>query len=118
MCILEKTDCPLCPLTAVMHYMTTRDSTTGPFFVFKNGTPLTKSAFTARIRKALQILGFPEENFAGHSFRIGVATTASRAGIEDSVIRTMERWSSSAFLAYIHTPREQLVAFSRSLTST
>ena len=115
---IGKTDCPLCPLTAVMHYMTIRDSTPGPFFVFKNGTPLTKSAFTARIREALQIPGFPEENFAGHSFHIGAATTAARAGIEDSVIRTMGRWSSSEFLVYIRTPREQLAAFSRSLTRT
>ena len=118
MCIIiGKTDCPLCPLTAVMHYMTIRDSTTGLFFVFKNGIPLTKSAFTAKIREALQILGFPEENFAGHSFRIGAATTASRQGSK-ILIRTMGRWSSSAFLVYIRTPREQLVAFSRSLTRT
>ena len=50
---------------------------------------MTKSAFTARVWEALQILGFPEENFAGHSFCIGAVTTAARAGIKDSVIRTM-----------------------------
>ena len=86
-------------------------------FVFKSGASLTKSAFTARIREALQTLGFPEENFAGHSFRIRAATTAASARIEDSIIRTLGRWSSSAFLAYICTPREQLAALSRSLAT-
>ena len=110
-----KTDCPLCSVTATTHYMAIQGLTAGPFFVLKNETPLTKSVFIAKIRETLQILGFPEENFAGHSFRIGAATAATSAGIEDSVIRTMGRWSSSAFLAYIRTPREQLATFSRSL---
>ena len=114
---VSKTNGPLCPVTATMHYMTVRGAAAGPFFILKNGTPLTKSTFTARIREALQALGLPAEHFAGHSFRIGAATAAASAGIEDSVIRTMGRWSSSAFLAYIRTPREQLATFSRSLAS-
>ena len=113
-----RTDCPICPITAVLHYMALRGSTAGSFFIFKDGTPLTKSIFTARVREALRSLGYPEENFAGHSFRIGAATAAASAGIEDSVIRTMGRWSSSAFLAYIRTPKEQLATFSRSLANT
>lgn len=48
-----KTDCPLCPLTAVMHYMVLRGPRACPFFIFKNGTPLTKSAFTDMIKERL-----------------------------------------------------------------
>ena len=101
-----RTDCPLCPVTAVLHYMALRGSTAGSFFIFKDGTPLTKSTFTARVREALRSLGYPEKNFAGDDFCIGAATAAASAGIEDSLIRTMGRWSSSAFLAYIRTPKE------------
>ena len=101
---ISKTDCSLCPLTAVMHYMTIQALKDGPFLFLR--MPLTKSAFTARIQEALQILYFPEENFAGYSFCIGAATIGTSAGIEDSVIRIMERWSSSTFLSYICTPRE------------
>lgn len=77
---------------------------------------MTKSA---RIWVALQTLAnsFPEENFAGYSFSNGAATTVASARIKDSIIKTMERWSSSAFLTDICTPREQLAAFSRSLAS-
>ena len=87
-------------------------------FALKNGNPLTKSVFTAKIRDALRIIGLPEENFAGHSFRIGAATAAANVGIEDSDIWTMGRWSSSAFLAYIRTPREHLASFSKRLTNS
>lgn len=56
--------------------------------------------------KALQVLGLPWDNFAGHSFRIGAATAAAKAGIEDSVIQSLGRWSSAAFLTYIRILRE------------
>ena len=71
-----------------------------------------------KIRAGLQAVGLPESNFAGHSFRIGAATAAANAGIEDSVICTLGRWSSSAFLTYIRTPREQLARFSRTLATS
>ena len=44
------------------------------------------------------------------SFRIGAATTAAKAGLEDSTM--LGRWNSDAFLSYICTPREQLAHIS------
>ena len=61
-----------------------------------------------RVREALTELGFNPEEFAGHSFRIGAATAAAQAGIEDSVIRAIGRWKSDAFLRYVRTPRDLL----------
>ena len=112
---IGKTGGPLCPVVAITQYMAIRGSKEGPFFQFQNGHPLTKSLFTNKVREALTAIGLPEQNFAGHSFRIGAATAAASAGIEDSVIRTLGRWSSSAYLMYIRTPREQLASFSRAL---
>ena len=58
-----------------------------------------KVAFlSTNLHTALQVLGFPYQNFAGHSFKIGAATAALRAGIEDSTIQAMGHWSSGAFL--------------------
>ncbi len=99
-------------------YMANRRDGAGPFFMFKNKKPLTKAVFTHKIRGVLQAIGLPYQNFAGHSFRIGAAAAASRAGIEDSTIRMLGRWSSSAFLAYITTPRDQLAALSANLART
>lgn len=98
-----RTGCKLCPIAAILAYMARRRCQEGPFFKFRDNKPLTKAAFTQRICEALQTIGLPYQDFAGHSFRIGAATAAARAGIEDSTIRMMGRWSSSAFLTYIRT---------------
>ena len=103
---------PLCPVAAVLAYIASRGSAEGPFFRFASGLPLTKQKFVLCIRRALQEIGLPYRDFAGHSFRIGAATAAAKAGLENSVIRTLGRWSSSAFYTYIRTPRENLTQFS------
>ena len=105
---LRTTGCSLCPVTGVITYMSVRGGSSGPFFKLQNGHPLTKSHFSQQLRTALQAIGLPYQNFAGHSFRIGAATAAARAGIKDSTIQAMGRWSSGAFLTYIRTPREEL----------
>ena len=112
-----KTGCDSCPVSAVAAYMVARRNQQGPFFKFKDGRPLTKSKFTHAVRDVLQKSGLPYQSFAGHSFRIGTATAAAKAGIEDSVIRMLGRWNSSAFLVYIQTPREQLAQISKRLAS-
>jgi hypothetical protein len=111
-----RTGCALCPVAGVLAYMAIRETLPGPFFKFQNGCPLTKPVFTKKIRAALQAIGLPHLDFAGHSFRIGAATAAARAGIEDSTIRVMGRWNSSAFQTYIRTPRQQLAQFSALLS--
>ena len=94
----------LCPVVAVTSYARRRGSAPGPFFRFADGRPLVKTAF----------VGLDSSRYAGHSFRIGAATTAASVGLE---IRALGRWNSSAFLVYVRTPRAQLAEFSRSLAS-
>ena len=114
---LGRTTSPLCPVTAVLAYMASRQDTPGPFFRDERGRPLTKATFVQKVRHALSQLGLPAEQFAGHSFRIGAATAAAQAGLEDSVIQALGRWSSAAFLLYIRTPREHLTQFTARLAS-
>ena len=59
----------------------------GPLFKLRDGRYLTKEIFTARVRSALLVLRYDEASYAGHSFRIGAATTAAEQGVEDSVIK-------------------------------
>ena len=49
--------------------------------------------------------------YAGHSFRIGAASTAAANGIEVSIIQTLGRWISSAYLDYIRIPAENRQQF-------
>ena len=112
---LGRTGSQVCPVREMLRYVELRGPSPGPFFHFKNGTPLTKTAFTASVREALACLRLEPQAYAGHSFRIGAATAAAHAGIEDSVIQALGRWSSSAFLRYIRTPRDRLASYSRRL---
>lgn len=112
---IGRTGGPLCPVEAVTAYVSARGTAAGIFFRFSNQDPLTKARFVSRVRQALMAVGLPYDNFAGHSFRIGAATAAAKAGLEDSTIRVLGRWNSAAFLSYIRMPREHLAQFSCTL---
>ena len=62
---------PLCPVSAVLSYIMVCDTAAGPFFQLSTRTPLTKSYFISEVRQALEAVGLPYKDFAGHSFRIG-----------------------------------------------
>ena len=115
---LGKTGCSLCPVASTLAYMAVRGDQPGQFFKFKDGQGLTKAKFVQQVRSALRRAGLPCDHFAGHSFRIGAATAAAKAGLEDSLIQTLGRWSSAAFLTYIRTPRESLAAVSSVLANS
>ena len=102
----------LCPVRAIQEYVSRRGSAPGAFFKSAEGTPLSKSRFVGLVRSALTRAGVPIDGYSGHSFRIGAATAAAQAGIPDSVIQALGRWSSQAFLRYIRTPRENLAQHS------
>lgn len=81
----------LCPVTAILAYLEYRGSGPGPLFVWQDGTPITCTRFEKQVREALTKANLPAKDFAGHSFRIGAASTAAVAGLEDSVIQTLGR---------------------------
>ena len=105
----------LCPVAAVLSYLTCRGTGPGPLFVLGGGQGLTRSHFVSLVRSALDLVGVDQSAYCGHSFRIGAATTAAARGIEDSVIKTLGRWESLAYLQYVRIPRRQLVGYSSPL---
>ena len=115
--ILGRTGHDLCPVAAVLDYLGSRGSDSGPLFRWSDGRPLTRTRFVEEVRTALQRANLPAKNFAGHSFRIGAATTAAAAGVEDSTIQALGRWKSSAFLRYIRASPKTLAGVSRVLAS-
>ncbi len=112
---LGATNAAICPVQALYKYLEQRGPSSGPLFKFASEAPLTRVALVDHLRQALQQSGFDATAFSGHSFRIGAATTAAKRGIEDSMIQTLGRWKSAAFLAYIKIPSEQLTPISAKL---
>lgn len=113
--VMGRTGIELCPVEALLRYIGHRGTQQGPLFQWRDGSPLTRSQFVMEVRKALTAAGLPAQNYAGHSFRIGVATTAATLGLEDSTIQTLGRWRSRAFLSYIRLGTGQLASLTRTL---
>ena len=105
----------LCPVSAVLNYMVAWGRSPGQLFIWNDGWYLTREGLVARVRSALSAAGYREKDYAGHSFRIGAATTASRCGVQDSLIKTLGRWESTAYTRYIRTAPEVLCKVSKTL---
>lgn len=113
---LGKTGVDLCPVAAMVDYLSVRGSSPGPLFQFRDGSALHRQQLVLTVRSALAGQGFDVLQYCGHSFRIGAATTAAQNGIEDSVIKTLGRWESTAYQLYIRTPRATLASYTCRLT--
>lgn len=107
---------PLCAVQAVVSYLTLRGSHPGPLFLHENGLPLNRSLLTDRLRAILLSAGVPG-NFSSHSFRIGAATSAAKAGIPDHLIQLLGRWKSDAYKQYIRTPPDMITGAAKAMAS-
>ena len=114
---LGRTGTPLCPVAAVLAYLSICPSTPGPLFIFHDGIPLSRTQLISHLRDALLQVGANFINFSGHSFRIGAGPTAAVAGFSNSLIQKLDRWQScDGLTAYIRTPIDKLAAASRALS--
>ena len=108
---LGQTHRDLCPVSALLAYPVV----VGPLLVFKDGLFLTRDRLVEAVRSALQMAGVDTNRFTGHRFCIGAATFAAHICIQDSTIKMLGRWESSAHQQYIRTTRDTLAAFSAQL---
>ena len=98
----------LCAVSAVLAYLVIRSPAPGPFFVFEDGGVQSRQQLVTELSAALQEVGFDPSPYKGHCFRIGAATAAAKAGLNDSLIQTLRWWKSSAFKLYVRTSKEQI----------
>ena len=109
----------VCAVRALRRFLSLRQGRQDePLFRLVDGTYLTRTTFTSRLRSHLQAAGIDETQYAGHSFRIGAATTAAAAGLPSWLIQTLGRWSSDCYRRYIHTASTTLCRVAAQLAST
>ena len=72
----------------------TRGWASSTFFRFMNGSFLTREIFAVTVQEALTKV-VETEKYAGHSFCISAAVSVS---VEDSLIQTLGKWKSAAYL--------------------
>ena len=106
---LHATKTLTCPVKAMRRYLQTRIyESHRPLFLCSDGAVLTRSRFISCLRSLLEKVGLKAELYAGHSFRIGVATTAASAGLPDSLIQAMGHWNSVCYKRYIRITNHSL----------
>lgn len=102
----NKTICPVsCMLSYLTGYRKESLSSNEPLFVDAHKQPFSRESFISYLRDIMGRLGYKEADYCGHSFRVGAATVAASSGIEDHLIQTLGRWSSSCYVRYIRVPR-------------
>ena len=92
--------------------------TSGPLFIHASGKPKKKPTLTIKTWQLLTQVGFNALDYAGHSYRIGAATTAAEAKLLSWLIKTLGRWSSDCYERYIKTPPSTLSGVSAMLVNT
>ena len=72
----------------------------------------------AEIRSILEMCDLRPQDYLGHSFGIGAATTAAACCIPAEMIMTLNHWKIQAYRLYIRLPREQLEGMSQALAAS
>ena len=106
--IVYGTDTATCPVTAVRTWLARTGLTTGPLLrpVDRHGHVLphrlTGQGIALVVKRHMSVLGHPAADFAGHSLRRGLATTAARNGAsERTIMRTTGHTSVETVRSYI-----------------
>lgn len=108
----------LCPALALRTILTRHTPPSNDLlFTLTSGQPLKRHTLNLALKHLANMAGIHSSSYSSHSFRIGAATTAARAGLSDSLIKTLGRWSSDAYQSYIHTPTSTLDTVPRTLVS-
>ena len=76
---------------------------------------LTRQLFSKFLDNILDKLHLKCDQYNTHSFRIGAATSAKEAGIDDLSIKMLGRWRSDTYQQYIRTPPEKLAQLSKTI---
>ena len=89
--IVGRTESLLCPVTAILKF---RGDQPGPFFIDSSRKALSKQKFVGQIREILNSLSLQQDQYAGHSFRIGAATTWKIRQSRHSAVGTVRHFCS------------------------
>ena len=114
---LGRTDQDVSPVRAIVAYLAARGSKPGLLFILPDKRWLTCTIFSSAIDKILSEMHMDKGSYNMHSFQIGAATSAIKAGISDVQVKMLGRWKSDAYQCYVRTPPEELASLSKKLVS-
>ena len=106
--------CAVCAVKSNLHLQKQRLdwAASHPLFRLTSGSAMTRRNLADFVSSLLRLLG------SGHSFRIGGATSASVAGLNDYEIKLIGRWSSDCYKRYIRSPVSLFLKIGQQISST
>lgn len=101
-CITGKPTCPGLLLTAYLKSLPSANrAAAAPLFSNKDGSAYTYQSAMSDMRTALSRCGYDPRGYSTHSFRVGLTTDAAMAGLPETKIKMLGRWTSEAYRIYI-----------------
>ena len=91
----------ICPVTQYKQFVKRRMEKSKYLFCWEDGSPLNRLDIAEVMKRHLNILGYPEEEYNTHSFRIGKTTDMAKEGYSHAQIAMAGRWASNAYQKYI-----------------
>lgn len=97
---LRRVQGPVCPVGVISQFLVIR-SPGRHFLVHEDSSPLSRYQFSSVFKRCLSHIGVSPAEYGTHSFRIGAATEAARAGLDNTEVQRIGRWRSSCFASYV-----------------
>lgn len=97
---LGRIDSPMCPCTSISNYLKVRGSESGPLFLYRDGSPLSRQKLSSTLKSILGSASSLPCNCSGFSFRNGAVKTAISRGVPDDVIKMLSRRCIDSYDAY------------------
>ena len=98
----------LCPVNALRSYLLCHSHRSGPLYVFRDGSFLSRSRLYSFL-----VLCFSHSSTVLLIHILVGASALAAAGIQNAIIQVLGRWSSNCFTRYLHLP----LGFTRSLAA-
>ena len=100
----SKTATVLCPYKLVDNFLKIRPdsrSSSEPFFVFRDNSPVKPAQFRKILKSTLKKKGFKQKLYDTHSFRIGRSVDLYEMGVSVESIRKLGRWKSNCVQQFL-----------------
>ena len=82
------------------------------------GKALTVDAVQRFAKWCMAMVGEDPAHYSSHSFRIGGATAAFAAGVDESTVRALGRWDSETYRLYTRMSRQAAMRLGAAVAST
>ena len=111
---LGKTDTDIRPVRALLNYLILHGTAQRPLFILEDDSFQTHHYFVSAVTEGhCRRQGSISQNIVATVFRLGQPQLQQ----EDSIIKTLGRWQSVAYLQDVGIPRSQLAIYSKLLCS-